>query len=125
MEVRAYYNLVHVKEGVRDLGKTKSAMQKAAKEARKIAEMKGKQMKEVLSLAMMQLFTKLLDEDSIEANTIDDTDSGWNEDRADCRLFAVFLLVTYNNTQSAHTSAVVLVWASTQQRTATAAKEPC
>ena len=80
MEVRAYYNLVHVKEGVRDLGKTKSAMQKAAKEARKIAEMKGKQMKEALPLAMIQLFTKLLDEDSIEANTIDDADSGWNED---------------------------------------------
>ena len=57
---------------VRDLGKTKSAKQKAAKEARKIVEMKGKQMKDALSLAMIQLFAKLLDEDSVEANTIDD-----------------------------------------------------
>ena len=44
---------------VRDLGKTKSCKQKAAKEARKIMEMnmKGKQIKDELSLAMIQLFT--------------------------------------------------------------------
>ena len=46
---------------VRDLGKTKSAKQKAAKEARKIVEMKGKQIKDELSLAMIQLFTKIDD----------------------------------------------------------------
>ena len=40
------------------MGKTKSAKQKAAKEARKIVEMKGKQIKDELSLAMIQLFTK-------------------------------------------------------------------
>ena len=33
--------------------------------------MKGKQIKDAMSLAMIQLFTKLLDEDSIEANTIE------------------------------------------------------
>ena len=60
----------HVKAVVRDLGKTKSAKQKAAKEARKIVEMKGK-IKDELSLAMIQLLTKLLDEDSVEASTID------------------------------------------------------
>ena len=67
---------------VRDLGKTKSCKQKAAKEARKIVEMKGKQMskqmKDELSLAMIQLFTKLLDEDSVEASTIDDVIQGPN-----------------------------------------------
>ena len=52
--------------------RTKSAKQKAAKEARKIDEMKGKQIKDTLPLAMIQLFTKLLDEDSVEASTIDD-----------------------------------------------------
>ena len=56
-----------VKAVVRDLGKTKSGKQKAAKEARKIVEMNGKQIKDELSLAMIQLFTKLLDEDSVEA----------------------------------------------------------
>ena len=56
-----------VKAVVRDLGKTKSAKQKAAKEARKIVEMKGKQIKDELLLAMIQLFTKPLDEDSVEA----------------------------------------------------------
>ena len=35
-------------------------------ECRKIVEMKGKQMKDELALAMIQLFTKLLDEDSVE-----------------------------------------------------------
>ena len=44
-----------VKAAVCDLGKTKSAKQKAAKEARKIVEMKGKQMKDALSLAMIQI----------------------------------------------------------------------
>ena len=63
---------------VRDLGKTKSGKQKAAKEARKIVEMKGKQIKDELSLAMIQLFTKLLDEDSVEASTIDDVIQGPN-----------------------------------------------
>ena len=43
-----------VKAVVRDLGKTKSGKQKAAKEARKIVEMKGKQMKDELLLAMIQ-----------------------------------------------------------------------
>ena len=57
---------------VRDLGKTKSGKQKAAKEARKMVEMKGKQIKDELSSAMIQLFTKLLDEDSVKASTIDD-----------------------------------------------------
>ena len=61
-----------LKAVVRDLGRTKSGKQKAAKEARKIVEMKGKQIKDELSLAMVQLFTKLLDEDSVEASTIDD-----------------------------------------------------
>ena len=51
-----------IKAVVRDLGKTKSGKQKAAKEARKIVEMKGKQIKDELSLAMIQLFTKLLDD---------------------------------------------------------------
>eukprot|EP00622_Pseudochattonella_farcimen_P005482 FR741106.1.p1 GENE.FR741106.1~~FR741106.1.p1 ORF type:complete len:189 (+),score=0.15 FR741106.1:73-567(+) len=63
---------------VRDLGKTKSGKQKAAKEARKIVEMKGKQIKDELSLAMIQLFTKLLDDDSVEASTIDDVIQGPN-----------------------------------------------
>ena len=67
-----------VKAVVRDLGKTKSGKQKAAKEARKIVEMKGKQIKDELSLAMIQLFTKLLDEDSVEASTIDDVIQGPN-----------------------------------------------
>ena len=67
-----------VKAVVRDLGKTKSGKQKAAKEARKIVEMKGKQIKDELSLAMVQLFTKLLDEDSVEASTIDDVIQGPN-----------------------------------------------
>ena len=58
------------------MGKTKSAKLKAAKEARKIVEMKGKQIKDELSLAMIQLFTKLLDEDSVEASTIDDAIRG-------------------------------------------------
>ena len=52
--------------------------QKAAKEARRIAEMKGKKIKDELSLAMIQLFTKLLDEDSVEASTIDDAIRGSN-----------------------------------------------
>ena len=68
----------NVKAVVRDLGKTKSGKQKAAKEARKIVEMKGKQIKDELSLAMIQLFTKLLDEDSVEASTIDDVIQGPN-----------------------------------------------
>ena len=67
-----------VKAVVRDLGKTKSGKQKATKEARKIVEMKGKQIKDELSLAMIQLFTKLLDEDSVEASTIDDVIQGSN-----------------------------------------------
>ena len=67
-----------VKAVVRDLGKTKNGKQKAAKEARKIVEMKGKQIKDELSLAMIQLFTKLLDEDSVEASTIDDVIQGPN-----------------------------------------------
>ena len=67
-----------VKAVVRDLGTTKSGKQKAAKEARKIVEMKGKQIKDELSLAMVQLFTKLLDEDSVEASTIDDVIQGPN-----------------------------------------------
>ena len=70
--------VVSVKAVVRDLGKTKSGKQKAAKEARKIVEMKGKQIKDELSLAMIQLFTKLLDEDSVEASTIDDVIQGPN-----------------------------------------------
>ena len=68
----------NVKAVVRDLGKTKNGKQKAAKEARKIVEMKGKQIKDELSLAMIQLFTKLLDEDSVEASTIDDVIQGPN-----------------------------------------------
>ena len=60
------------------MGKTKSGTQKAAKEARRIVEMKGKQIKDELSLAMIQLFTKLLDEDSVEASTIDDAIQGSN-----------------------------------------------
>ena len=67
-----------VKAVVRDLGKTKSGKQKAAKEARKIVEMKGKQIKDELSLAMIRLFTKLLDEDSVDASTIDDVIHGSN-----------------------------------------------
>ena len=70
--------VIHVKAVVRDLGKTKNGKQKAAKEARKIVEMKGKQIKDELSLAMIQLFTKLLDEDSVEASTIDDVIQGPN-----------------------------------------------
>ena len=57
---------------VKKLARQEKWKQKAAKEARKIVEMKGKQMKGELSLAMIQLFTKLLDEDSVEASTIDD-----------------------------------------------------
>ena len=53
------------------MGKTKIGKQKAVKEARKIVEMKGKQIKDELSLAMIQLFTKLLDEDSVEASAIE------------------------------------------------------
>ena len=68
-----------VKTVVRDLGKTKSGKQKATKEARKIVEMNlGKQIKDELSLAMIHLFTKLLDEDSVEASTIDDAIRGSN-----------------------------------------------
>ena len=67
---------INVKAVVRDLGKTKSGKQKAAKEARKIVEMKGKQIKDELSLAMFQLFTKMLNEDSVEASTIDDVIQG-------------------------------------------------
>eukprot|EP00622_Pseudochattonella_farcimen_P003099 FR738198.1.p2 GENE.FR738198.1~~FR738198.1.p2 ORF type:complete len:126 (+),score=6.36 FR738198.1:302-679(+) len=67
-----------VKAVVRDLGKTESAKQKAAEEARKIVEIKGKQIKDELSLAMIQPFTKLLDEDSVEASTIDDAIRGSN-----------------------------------------------
>ena len=67
---------IKVEAVVRDLGKTKSAKQKAAKEARKIVELKGNQIKDELSLAMIQLFIKLLDEDSVEASTIDDAIRG-------------------------------------------------
>ena len=50
----AYFRTCHsVKAAVRDLGKIKSGKQKAAKEARKIVEMKGKQIKDELSLAMI------------------------------------------------------------------------
>ena len=73
-----FNSLFCVKAVVRDLGKTKNGKQKAAKEARKIVEMKGKQIKDELSLAMIQLFTKLLDEDSVEASTIDDVIQGPN-----------------------------------------------
>ena len=41
-------------------------------------EMKGKQIKDELSLAMIRLFTKLLDENSVEASTIDDVIHGSN-----------------------------------------------
>ena len=70
-------NGVSVKAVVRDLGKTKSGKQKAAKEARKIVEMKGKQIKDELSSARIRLFTKF-DEDSVEASTIDDVIHGSN-----------------------------------------------
>jgi hypothetical protein len=40
--------------------------------------MKGKYIKDELSLAMIQLFTKLLDEDSAEASTIDGAIRGSN-----------------------------------------------
>ena len=76
--INSFHPAPHVKAVVRDLGKTKSGKQKAAKEARKIVEMKGKQIKDELSLAMIQLFTKLLDEDSVEASTIDDVIQGPN-----------------------------------------------
>jgi hypothetical protein len=38
--------------------------------------MKGKQIKDELSLAMFQLFTKMLNKDSVEASTIDDVIRG-------------------------------------------------
>jgi len=40
--------------------------------------MKDKQIKDELSLVTIQLFTKLLDEDSVEASTIDDAIQGSN-----------------------------------------------
>ena len=68
--------------------------------------MKGKQIKDELSLAMIQLFTKLLDEDSVEASTIE-----WRYSR-----------IERNNQVNPHE-----LYSSglARNNAATAAKEPC
>ena len=63
---------------IRELGESKSAKLKIAKDARKQIEMKGKQIKDAISLAMIQLFTKLLGKDPVEAHISDGADADLN-----------------------------------------------
>ena len=67
---------------IRELGESKGAKQKIAKDARKQIEMKGKQIKDAMSLAMIYNCSRRLDKDPVEANIFDDADVDLN--RLDC-----------------------------------------
>ena len=75
-----------VKTVIRELGVSKAAKQKKAKEARKRIEMNG-----ISAAGMIQLITKLLDQDQLKACIYDDAGT----DSADS--LAVYLILLYNS----------------------------